>query len=545
MKLVSQFRDNLHKIILFLIIALWLSWAVSVYFINEDAFISFRYVQNLVSGDGLVYNPGVQDEGYSNLLWILLISPFSVLGIPPEGVAPVLGILSGVLLLYVVWLLGKRFFPDKRWLPLAAPGFVAVAYPIICWAGSGLETVPFALLLITAAYFHLRERPTRFPWTGLFLGLAALTRPEGLGFIPVFIVHQLYCRWRKANTGSDWRDLLPALGLVAAQFIFRRFYYGMWWSLPAIVKVGGTFLQLKGGLVYLFQWIFLRPPLLLFALGLYGLIRRWKRADATFFAMLLAGQAVFIIYAGGDYMGHFRFLVAALAPLVLLAILGLGEVSGKLRSNWRIAVPMVTAVAVLWNLALSIGPTLDRWGRPSDQLHQSGKVMSGMWLRDALPPGTWIASGSAGALPYFAGLPSIDFAGLCNAEAACEGERRIEGMVGHYIAHPDLVIRERPWVVVINPNASSGRNVEAWLTGEYAAPGYTFERLSFPNRAMLAHPRFGELYQPMLVQTAPDLYFTFYALRGEAVELCRDAGARTVSPSVPKGMSKYDGVDTS
>ncbi|MCK4594524.1 hypothetical protein KAU45_08475, partial [bacterium] len=250
-------------------------------------------------------------------------------------------------------------------------------------------------------------------------------------------------------------------------------------------------------------------------------------------------------YAGGDYIGHFRFLVTALAPLALLATLGLGEVSGKLRSNWRIAVPVFTAVAVLWSLALSIGPTLDRWGRPPDQLHQNLKVMAGRWLSRALPAGTWIASGSAGALPYFAELPSIDFAGLCNAEAALEGERRVEGMVGHFIAHPDLVIRQRPWVVVIYPSARPGGDIEAWLTGEYAAPGYTFENLSFPNRAMLAHPRFGELYQPMLVQTAPDLYFTFYALRGEAVELCRAAGARAVYPSIPKGMGKYDGVDTS
>lgn len=536
LKLEHRFQKRLPELAFAAIAVLWLVWAVSCFNLNEDAFISFRYVQNLVSGEGLVYNPGVHDEGYSNLLWILLISPFSAAGIPPEAVAPVLGILSGVLLLYVVWLLGKRLLPDKRWLPLAAPGFVAAAYPIIYWAGSGLETVPFVLFLSAAAHFHLRDKPGPFPWTGLFLGFAALMRPEGLGFILVFIVHQIYCRRCKANTGSDWRDLLPALGLVAAQFIFRRLYYGMWWPLPAIVKAGGTFLQLKGGVVYMFRWVFLRPPLLLCALGLYALVHRWKRSGATLFAMLLAGLMIFVLYSGGDYMIHFRFMATALVPLALLATLGLGEVAGKLRSSWRICVPVIAAVVVLWSLALSVVPTFDRWGRPTDQLHQSGKVMGGRWLSRALPAGTWIASGSAGALPYFAGLPSIDFAGLCNAEVAREGERSIEGMVGHYIAHPDLVIREKPWVVVINPNANSGGNVEAWLTGEYAVPGYVIEHLSFPNRAMLTHPRFGELYQAMVVQTAPDLYFTFYALRGEAVEVCIAAGARAVSPSVPKGM---------
>ena len=232
-------RRELPPHLVFLaILALWSAWAVSCFFLNEDAFISFRYVQNLVSGQGLVYNPGVHDEGYSNLLWILLLAPFALAGIPPERAAPALGILSGAVLLYVVWRMAKRLLPDRRWLPLAAPGFVAASFSVVYWAGSGLETVFFGLLLVCAVFFHLREpsepserlavasyapgkKPGRFPWTGLFLGLAALTRPEGFGFILIFAVHYLYCRWRKIPIGSDWRALIPALGLVAAQLVFH------------------------------------------------------------------------------------------------------------------------------------------------------------------------------------------------------------------------------------------------------------------------------------------------------------------------------------
>ncbi|HDR06210.1 MAG TPA: hypothetical protein ENN88_01095, partial [Candidatus Coatesbacteria bacterium] len=232
-------RELLPKLVFLAILALWSAWAVSIFFVNEDAFISFRYVQNLVSGRGLVYNPGLHDEGYSNLLWILLLAPFALAGVPPERAAPALGILSGAALLYVVFLLARRLLPERRWLPLAAPGLAASAFSAVHWAGSGLETVFFGLLLTCAAFFHLRERPSRFPWTGLFLGLAALTRAEGFGFILVFAVHYLYCRWRKIPVGSGWRDLVPAVGLAAAQLVFRLAYYGMWWSLPALVKAGG------------------------------------------------------------------------------------------------------------------------------------------------------------------------------------------------------------------------------------------------------------------------------------------------------------------
>jgi hypothetical protein len=542
--LLERLKRRMPAVALAALIALWSVWAVSCFFLNEDAFISFRYVKNFVSGEGLVYNPGIHDEGYSNLLWILLLAPFALAGVLPEHAAPALGILSGAVLLYVVWLVAKRLLPDRRWLPLAAPAFAAASFSMVHWSGSGLETVFFGLLLCCAVFFHLREGPGRFPLTGLFLGLAALTRPEGLGFIPIFIVHQFYCRRRKIATGSDWRDLLPALVLVAAQFVFRRIYYGMWWSLPAIVKSGGTFPQLTGGLGYLYGWAVLRPPLILCLIGFYGLFRRWKRADATLLAALLAGQAVFVLYSGGDYMGHFRFMAPFAAVLALWAVLGLEELGGGLKPAWRFTVPVTAAVVVLWSLALSVPPTLDRWARPPDGLHQYRKVVAGRWLKDALPPGTWIACGSAGALPYVSGLPNLDFAGLCSAEAALGGEKRLEGMVGHFIANPDLVIREKPWVVVINPNSGPPDHVRRWLEGEHAAPGYTFDRLSFPNRSVLTHPRFGELYQPMVVRTATELYLTFYALRPEAVRACLAAGARTASPWIPKGMGQFDGVDS-
>jgi arabinofuranosyltransferase len=529
-------RDLAPHLVLLAIVVLWSSWAASCFFLNEDAFISFRYVQNLVQGHGLVYNPGVYDEGYSNLLWILLLAPFALAGIPPEHAAPALGILSGALLLYVVWRLAKRSLPDSRWLPLAAPGLAAASFSLVFWAGSGMETVFFGLLLACAVYFHLRERPSRFPWTGLFLGLAALTRPEGFGFILVFASHYLYCRWRKNPVGSDWRDLIPALGLLAAQFVFRRLYYGMWWSLPAIVKAGGSFTHLKAGLLYLLDWSILYPPLILGGLGLYGLIRHWRKKDASLLAMILIGQFVFIIYSGGDYLPHFRFLVTVLAPLVLLAVLGIGELKVVLKKTLRFLVPAFIGGVILWNLVLSISPTLDFWGRSPDMMHQNRKIMAGKWLRDALPPGTLIASGSAGALPYSSGLPSLDFAGLCNAEAALEGEKNVEGMVGHFIAHPGLIIRDKPWVVVLYPSASPMVDVLGWLEGKYAVPGYTFKRLSYPNQSVLSDPCFAEMYQPMMVRTAPDLYFTFYALKGEAVERCLAAGAMVVSPIKPKGM---------
>ena len=64
-------------------------------FLTDDAFISFRYARNLAEGHGLVFNPGfARVEGYTNLLWVLLLAPFARLGLDLVIPAAVLGALA-------------------------------------------------------------------------------------------------------------------------------------------------------------------------------------------------------------------------------------------------------------------------------------------------------------------------------------------------------------------------------------------------------------------------------------------------------------------
>lgn len=48
---------------------------VNLYSVADDAYISFRYLDNWLNGLGLVYNPGERVEGYTNFLWIVLLAP--------------------------------------------------------------------------------------------------------------------------------------------------------------------------------------------------------------------------------------------------------------------------------------------------------------------------------------------------------------------------------------------------------------------------------------------------------------------------------------
>jgi hypothetical protein len=516
------------------LVLLWGVWAVANYYVNEDAFISFRYVENLVGGEGLVYNPGVRDEAYSNLLWIIILAVPALFGVPPEVAGPGLGILCGAGILYVAWLMLRRALPERRWTPLAAPLLLAAWYPLVYWSGSGLETPLYTLLLLLAAYFHLRREPSRFPWTGLFLGAAALTRPEGVAFIVVFAVHHLLYRKRTAGTGSDARDLVVALGLAVAQFVFRRFYFGLWLPLPAYVKAGGTWEQLGYGLAYLGRHLWPTLLLPLTALGLWATFRRLRQPLVGLAVLVLAAQAAFILYAGGDYLGQARFLVPIAPLLVAAAVVGLDDLTERTSRPLRRGLVRWSAVALLccWGLLDNASTAYYRLVAERVELHNARKRCGALWLAAVLPPEATLACGSAGALPYYSGLVNYDFAGLADAEAALHGERYTGAMAGHNTAYPELIDEREPWVIILNPNACRAEQLGPWLAGETAVPAYRFEDLSHPNRAVLSSPTLAADYRPMFAKVADGCYLTFYARRGAAEERLRAAGACPLAPGV-------------
>jgi arabinofuranosyltransferase len=61
-------------------------------FHSDDTLISLRYAERLLDGQGLTWTAGERVEGYSNLLWILLIAGLGALGVDLLDASRVLGV---------------------------------------------------------------------------------------------------------------------------------------------------------------------------------------------------------------------------------------------------------------------------------------------------------------------------------------------------------------------------------------------------------------------------------------------------------------------
>ena len=117
----------------------------------DDAYISFRYLDNLVAGHGLVYNAGERVEGFSNLLWILLLAPLRLAGVPVVLGAQLLGIGLGAAAIALAVVGAFRHLGVRS---LAGTAFVAflpaTSGYFAAWSIGGLEGSLYAFLLVAA-----------------------------------------------------------------------------------------------------------------------------------------------------------------------------------------------------------------------------------------------------------------------------------------------------------------------------------------------------------------------------------------------------------
>ena len=125
-------------------------------FLQDDAYLSFRYVDNYLNGHGLVFNQGERVEGYTNFLWVILLALAANLGFALPEAARWLGIIFSAGTVVVVMLLARRAlagFAD-RWVILGAAAaglWVAVNPALSYWS------VAFSvqLLFMLSVFFYL------------------------------------------------------------------------------------------------------------------------------------------------------------------------------------------------------------------------------------------------------------------------------------------------------------------------------------------------------------------------------------------------------
>jgi hypothetical protein len=479
-------------------------------FMADDAFISFRYAKNFINGHGLVWNIGEQPpvEGYTNFLWVIVISFFLKLGFEPVIISKILGLFFALSSTVLVYCISELIFKRKSFLNLIAPAILACCGTFAAWSNGGLETQMFTFLILAGATAYLYELQyhKKFPLSALLFILASLTRPEGIVVFGITALHRfshsllskkrLFC-----HTTTLW--LCTFLTISGIYFCWRFNYYGFLFPNTFYAKTGGGLYQLKNGYLYLRNFITITKWPILLCVSIVPLFKP-SRSPLVFLSMLTLSYAVYIVSVGGDFMGMFRFFVPIVPPMAILVQEGIISLC---QSLWalRWPTPVKTSVIALFSLlfilivAGGITPSFKGYQYDRTLFHESlvkRNTIIGKWLHQIALPNETVAAIAVGAISYYSELTTIDRLGITDTHIAHKKMPYMgKGFTGHEKGDFSYVLSRKP----------------TYFFGPLIFPKNSYYRPT-PDEIR----KFNQLYRPFQVRIEEaNLEFYIYKLREE------------------------------
>jgi arabinofuranosyltransferase len=379
---------------------------------SDDAYITYRYGQNLASGLGLVFNPGQRVQG-STSPGQMLLAALGYAGVGPELTPSCMAIIGCVAwsmqAVALYWLLLAVLGPLSAALIALAVGFGA--------AGSA-GWVPLETHLVAAAVLLGLLAATRRRWllAAMSCGIAVLFRPDACLAAGLVLLACLVQERRRAAA-----PIAVFLSIALPWPLFAWLYYGSPLPQTAVAKF-----QRVGVIEYLFHELSYPSLRLLWpgsgaafawlalALAIWGGIRLARRGLWLLPAYGLLHAAAYLYLR--PFMAHgwhlypwvLTFCVcvfAGLAPVVVVPV--------RARASW---VALLGAALCLGLLVSSIvrfvadTHRLDRgyWTGQRDAVYRRVAEQ----LMAAAEPGDWFASVEVGTIAYHSRLHAFDLGGL-------------------------------------------------------------------------------------------------------------------------------------
>ena len=435
----SRIYEDHFKTVFILTLLLILILAWNHRWMADDAFISFRYAENFVHGNGLVWNNGEFVEGYTNFLWTILISGFIALGGNPAIWSQVFGILFFAASLLYMYKLSKLIFQSKN-IGFLLMILLGLNHTFNSFATGGLETqMQVTLLLSCTHYCTLNILSTiwtikRMITISLLITAAILTRLDSAAIciiiLAITFVSFIYNGLTRKNI---WKHTLTLTALtiiiVGLWFLWKLFYYGTILPNTYYAKVASP-TSMQHGMYYIYAFhlaYFLIPFPLILLFKLKVLLSK-VNLHLMMLCLCITLWFAYLIYIGGDHI-EFRFIVPVM-PFIFILI---GWVIFIPIHHWSIRVILIALILAgsIYHAAtyvqsadpsMGIAPLRHFDEEFTKEYPQWSKAGRALWEAFKGNKDILIATSGAGAIPYYSQLPTIDMLGINDPWIARHGE---------------------------------------------------------------------------------------------------------------------------
>lgn len=363
----------------------------------DDAYITFRYAENLAAGKGFVYNAGERVLGTTTPLYCLWLALWKLMGVPVSFTALATGSLAVSFTALLLWLIGKAAGLEREGL---AAAFILFFFPRY-WEHmtTGMETTLAGALCLAVIWLDLKGKSV---WCGIVSGMLVLVRPDA-GTLVAAVLSARFFMNRLGAIKSGTAAVIPLLPWA----VFGFAYFGN--PLPSSLAVKRLIHPFPWHMVlkkYLY-WFLVEPSVIclsiLWIFGAFFIIRHRRDLAALVLWPLLFFGAMSATRIGP----FFWYKVPVLPAYFLVAAAGawfiLKSIIPESRLAWR-GRAFAALTALIIAAAIAIIPLRFQKYREIkllDDEKESIYKKAAELIKESGSPGNRVYVGDVGVIGYF------------------------------------------------------------------------------------------------------------------------------------------------
>jgi arabinofuranosyltransferase len=402
----------------------------------DDALIYYRYVENFINGDGLVYNIGERFNALTSPLYIyfsILVSYFT------GEVMFTQTILNGALL--IASSITSVFIFKKLELP--AVGFVFSLLLISSkyfYFVFGMETNLFIFLTLLTMYFYINKKIFALSISSVLL---LLTRGEGI-FLLLILLYFIFKEERKSIKVYYALPFIIGFGLLVS---INYFYYGQIFPHTLTAKIAQGKSGLWGSNSFFLGVEYLKIMfnsqafyiLFLFTSAMIGLTISYKKRIVII--LYLYSFFITIFYTALNVPNYHWYYSPLFLVFYLFVSFGVVKIIDMIKFN-TIKLKL-TSIFIILMLVYAGITHLEIARLLRNEKPHANYTFIGEWFRNNTPADTKIAAVEIGHIGWYSKRYIIDILGLTNPfNADFIGKRQFDKWFEFY--KPDYIIIHEP-----------------------------------------------------------------------------------------------------
>ncbi len=285
--------------------------------LSDDAYITFRTVDNLINGYGLTWNVVERVQAYTHPLWMLLLSAEYFFTREAFFSSQLLSITVSLLAVFV---LATRI-ANSSTAALLGVTILTLSKAFVDYSTSGLENPLTHLILVVFLLVYIKSETSRRTLFSLSL-LAALGMLNRMDVVLLFLPPLVYSLVRLREVKGLYAVVVGFIPVILWE-LFSLFYYGALFPNTALAKLNLGLISRQElvlqGLYYLLNSIKVDPLTLLVivaGIGLPFVTKAWRALPVVIGFVL---YLLYVVSIGGDFMSG-RFMTAPLLGAVTILV---------------------------------------------------------------------------------------------------------------------------------------------------------------------------------------------------------------------------------